>query len=93
MKLRRANLLTTLVILALLVYACVSLLRMREKLAAAERTAAELQAQVESLEKSNAALEYAVDNADDPEILESVARDKLGLVMPDDRVFIAPAGE
>lgn len=66
---------------------------MREKLAAAERTAAELQEQVESLEKSNAALEYAVDNADDPEILEGVARDKLGLVMPDDRVFIDPAGE
>ncbi len=93
MKRRRAYLLTVLVIAALILYAGIRLVRMQQKLADAERTAGELQAEVEQLEKSNAALEYAVENADDPDVLESVARDKLGLVKPDDRVFIDPAGD
>ncbi len=92
MRLRRADILTLLVILALLVYAGVRLVLMQQRLDNAEKTAGELQAEVEELEKSNAALEYAVENADDPEVLEGVARDKLGLVKPDDRVFIDPAG-
>lgn len=93
MKRRRAYLLTVLVIAALILYAGVRLVLMQQKLADAEKTADELQAEVEQLEKSNAALEYAVENADDPDVLESVARDKLGLVKPDDRVFIDPAGD
>ncbi len=92
MRLRRADILTLLVILALLIYAGVRLVLMQQRLDDAEKTAGELQAEVEELEKSNAALEYAVENADDPEVLEGVARDKLGLVKPDDRVFIDPAG-
>ena len=92
MRLRRADILTLLVILALLVYAGVRLVLMQQRLDDAEKTAGELQSEVEELEKSNAALEYAVENADDPAVLEGVARDKLGLVKPDDRVFIDPAG-
>ncbi len=93
MKLRKANALTLLVIAALLVYAGVRIVQMQTKLADAAKTQSELNAQVEELEKSNAALEYAVENADDPEIIEGVAREKLDLVMPDDRLFIDPAGE
>lgn len=92
MKLRKASWLTLPVIAALLLYAGISLVRMRGKLAEAERTQAELQAQVTELEKGNAALEYAVENADDPDVIADVARDKLGLVMPDDKLFIDPAG-
>lgn len=92
MKLRKANALTLLVIVALLLYAGISLFRMQQKLTEAERTQAELETQVSDLEKSNAALEYAVENADDPDVIAGVARDKLGLVMPDDKLFIDPAG-
>lgn len=93
MKLRKANILTLLVIAALLVYAGVRIVQMQGKLAEASRTQSELDAQVEELERSNAALQYAVENADDPEVIEGVARDKLDLVKPDDRLFIDPAGE
>lgn len=93
MKLRKANWLTMLVIAALLVYAGVRLWQMRGKLAEAEQTKTELEQQVQELEKSNAALEYAVENADDPDVIAGVARDKLGLVMPDDHLYIDPAGE
>lgn len=93
MKLRKANWLTMLVIAALLVYAGVRLWQMRGKLAEAEQTKTELEQQVQELEKSNAALEYTVENADDPDVIADVARDKLGLVMPDDHLYIDPAGE
>lgn len=92
MRLRKANWLTLLVIAALLIYAGVRIVQMQGKLAEASRAQAELDAQVEELEKSNAALEYAVENADDPDVIAGVARDKLGLVMPDDRLFVDPAG-
>lgn len=92
MRLRKANWLTLLVIAALLIYAGVRIVQMQGKLAEASRAQAELDAQVEELEKSNAALEYAVENADDPDVIAGVARDKLGLVMPDDRLYVDPAG-
>lgn len=87
MKLRRSGVLVSLVILALLAYACVSLWGLHQKLQDAARTEAELQQEVTALESQNAALQYAVENADDPEVIAGVARDKLGLVMPEDRIF------
>lgn len=87
MKLRRSGVLASLVILALLVYACVSLWGMHQKLQNAAQTQAELQREVTALEGQNAALEYAIENAEDPEVIAGVARDKLGLVMPDDQIF------
>ena len=87
MKLRRSGIFTSLVILALLVYAFVSLWGMRQKLQDAAQLEAELQQEVTVLESQNASLQYAIENAEDPEVIAGVARDKLGLVMPDDRIF------
>lgn len=93
MKLRKANWLTLLVIAALLVYAVVRLFQMQTRLTEAERTQTQLDAQIEELEKTNAALEYAVENADDPDVIADIARDKLGLVMPDEKIFVDAAGD
>lgn len=87
MKWRKANILTLMVIAALMVYACVSLLRLRQKVAEAAETELRLQQELAELESQNAALEYAVENAEDPEVIAGVARDKLGLVMPDEQIF------
>ena len=35
----------------------------------------------------NAELEYDIEHAGDPEIIAEIARDKLGLVMPDEKIF------
>jgi len=93
MKLRKANLPVLIVIAALIVYACVSLIQMKGKLAEAVSVEKQLQQERTELEKENAALEYAVENADDPGVIEDVARDKLGLVKPGDRIFVDPDGE
>lgn len=87
MKRRKVNVLSLAVILALVIYACVSLAGLRQKLELAERTEAELQQQLAELESQNAALQYALENADAPGVLEDVARDQLGLVLPEDKVF------
>lgn len=92
MKLRRAGWLTWVVILGLMAYACISLLNMRSKVAAAGRTEAELREKVTQIQEENAALEYAIENQNDPDTIEDIARSELGLVMPDDILFY-DAGE
>lgn len=92
MKFRRAGWLTWIVILGLMAYACISLLTMRSKVAEAERTESELREQVAQIQEENAALEYAIENQNDPDTIEDIARSELGLVMPDDIIFY-DAGE
>ena len=87
MKLRRASWLTALVIVGLIAYACIALMNMRTKVAQASETEAELREQVEEIQEANAALQYAIDNRYDDKTIEDIARDKLGLVMPDEVIF------
>ena len=91
-KFRSAGWLTALVIAGLMAYGCITLMTMRSKVAEAARTEAKLQSQVDTILETNASLRYAIDNQDDPGTIEDIARDKLGLVMPDERIFY-DAGE
>ena len=92
MKFRSAGWLTALVIAGLMAYGCITLMSMKSKVAEAARTEAQLQSQVDTILETNASLKYAIDNQDDPDTIEDIARDKLGLVMPDERIFY-DAGE
>lgn len=92
MKFRSAGWLTALVIAGLMAYGCITLMNMKSKVADAAKTEAQLQAQVDTILETNASLRYAIDNQDDPDTIEDIARDKLGLVMPDERIFY-DAGE
>lgn len=92
MKFRSAGWLTALVIAGLLAYGCITLLNMKTKVADATKTEAQLQAQIEAIQESNASLQYAIENQDDPDTIEDIARDRLGLVMPDEQIFY-DAGE
>ena len=87
MKLRRASWLTALVIVGLIAYACIALMNMRTKVAQASETEAELREQVEEIQEANAALQYAIDNRYDDKTIEDIARDKLGLVLPEEKIF------
>ena len=87
MKLRRASWLTGLVIVGLIVYACIALMNMRTKVAMASETEAELRQKAEEIQETNAALQYAIDNRYDEKTIEDIARDKLGLVLPDEVIF------
>ena len=87
MKLKRSSIFIKIVILALIVYAAITLVSAKNRIAAAQADQAALQAQVDAALRENAALEYDVAHAGDPETIESIARTKLGLVMPGEKIF------
>ena len=87
MKLKRASIFTKIVILALIVYATAALVNTRGRVAAAEADRAALQAKVDVALRENAELEYDIEHAGSPEIIAEIARSKLGLVMPGEKIF------
>lgn len=92
MKLRPSHWLTVVVILCAIAYALVALSNMRTKVAEANEAQALLQEQVEQIQEENAALQYAIDHRNDESTIEDIARDRLGLVLPDEKIFY-DAGE
>ena len=87
MKVKKASLLSKVVILALLIGAATGLLSMRSQLQTAQDDLADAQKQVEEQKQINADLADAVENSNDPERQADLARDKLGLVEPGEYVF------
>lgn len=87
MKLKKASIFTKIVILALILYAGVSLSGTKDRIARAEAERAELQAQVDAALQENAELRYDIEHAGDPETIAEIARTKLGLVMPGEKIF------
>ena len=87
MKTKKAGILTKLVVLALLIAAATALLNLRSQILTAQKDLAEAQAQVAAQTQVHADLADAVENSDDPERQADIARSKLGLVAPGERVF------
>lgn len=48
----------------------------------------EIQQQVDELKKENEDMEYAIDNSEDESVIEDIARAELGLVYPEEKVFV-----
>ncbi|MCI6359611.1 MAG: septum formation initiator family protein [Oscillospiraceae bacterium] len=87
MKFKKAGIITKIVIAALLVYAVVSLVTVRSKTAALNAQTQQLQQQVTDMTQSNAELEYKIEHSEDADTIEEIARDKLGLVKPGEKIF------
>ena len=87
MKLKRSSIFTKIVILALIVYAAISLTTTKSRIATAEADRVLLQAKVDAALQENAELEYDIAHAGDPETIAEIARSKLGLVMPGEKIF------
>ena len=87
MKFKKAGIITKIVIAALLVYAVVSLVTVRSKTAALNAQTQQLQQQVTDMTQSNAELEYKIEHSEDSDTIEEIARDKLGLVKPGEKIF------
>ena len=87
MKLKRSSIFTKIVILALIVYAAISLSTTKSRIASAEEDRLVLQAKVDAMLQENAELEYDIAHAGDPETIAEIARTKLGLVKPGEKIF------
>ena len=79
---KKAGLSTKLVVLALLIGLSVTLLDMRSQLQKAQSQKTALEHQVQAQAQINADLRDAVQNKDDPQRQEDIARNALGLVKP-----------
>ncbi len=89
MKRKKAGIFTKIIILALLVYAVVSLVSLRSQIEAAQTEQQLLQQEIDNLASSNAEMRYDIENSDSDSVKEDIARDKLDLVLPDEQIFYA----
>ena len=87
MRFKPAGFLTKLVVLALLIYMTTSLLDLREKIQGVQAQRDELAQQVADQKLENDRLAEAIENSEDPEMLEQVARDR-GLVKANEELYI-----
>lgn len=87
-KTKKAGLLTKVVVLALLAYMATALLNLQGQIRTTRAEEESLSRQVAVQAQTNADLADAVANPNDPERIADIARDKLGLVAPGEKVFI-----
>ncbi len=75
------------VIAALLAYAVLRYCAVKSSLEEAEIARRTLSSEVQALREESAALKSALDSGPDDEEIEKLARDRLGLVLPDETIF------
>ena len=88
MRLKRSGVGTKILILVLLVAAVTALLSMRTQLATAQSERDVLRAQVQAQVEQNSALADAIAHSNDPEYIANIARNRLGLLEPDELRFV-----
>ena len=88
MQVKKAGFLTKIVVLALLIAASVSYLRMQGMIANAQEELNTLRYQVADQTQVNADLRDAVEHSTDPNRQYDIARNELGLVAPGEKVII-----
>lgn len=86
-RLKRAGIITKIVIVALMVYAIATTISVRSRTAAALEQKATLEKQVTQMAQENAELQYGIDHSGDEGTIEDIAREKLGLVKPGEIIF------
>ena len=86
-RLKQSSFLTRVIIVVLLVYMAITLLNLQSQIQDAEAQLLDYEEQIEEQEQINAQLQSDVENGTDEEELEDIARYKLGLVEPGEKVF------
>ena len=87
MKFVKSSLLVKLVILILVVYATVTLVRLRSQINEKDAGVKGRTSSIASTQQENDRLQSSIDALDTPEGLEQVARDQLGMVSEGEIVF------
>lgn len=81
------GLLLKILCLILVVYMALTFLHVRRRISDTKNTIETLTQQVNDQTQTNTELSNAIENRDDPSYIEDIAREKLGLVTSNDRVF------
>ena len=84
---KKAGLLVRLLVLLLVAYMIFLFWSVRQRISDTRAEIAQLTTQVADQIQTNTELQNAIENRDDPSFVEDVARERLGLVSPNDKVF------
>ena len=84
---KKVGLLGRVLLILLLAYMIYSLISVRQEISAAKAEVEILTEPLAEQEQYNTELSNAIENRDNPDFVEDIAREKLGLVSPHDRVF------
>lgn len=87
MKLVRSSLLVKLLIAVVVIYAAVTLVRLRAQLSEQKQQAAELEQQITTVQQENNRIRDSIDRLDTDEGIEEAAREKLDMVDQDEIKF------
>ena len=84
---RTAGILLRIALVAILIYMIFLLVHVRQQITATPAEIRTLTEEVADQTQTNTELTNAIENRDDPAFLKDVARERLDLVTPNDRVF------
>jgi len=84
---KRSGIFTKVIIFALVTYAVFNLISIRGRIEATREEVGIVRRAVAELERSNAELEYEIENYGDPDVIAAIARARLGLILPGEIVF------
>ena len=87
LRAKKVGLLVKIALLILLAYLIITLVNVRQQIGDAHAAIETLTEQVNDQTQANTELSNAIENRNDPSYLEDVARERLGLVATNDRVF------
>ena len=87
LRAKKVGLLVKIALLILLAYLIITLVNVRQQIGDAHAAIETLTEQVNDQTQANTELSNAIEIRNDPSYLEDVARERLGLVAPNDRVF------
>ena len=87
LRAKKVGLLVKIALLILLAYLIITLVNVRQQIGDAHAAIETLTEHVNDQTQANTELSNAIENRNDPSYLEDVARERLGLVAPNDRVF------
>ena len=87
LRTKRAALVGKIILVILLAYMVFMLVSVRQQISHVKTEIATLTEEVAEQTQANTELSNAIENRDDPSYLQDLAREKLNLVSPNDRVF------
>lgn len=87
MRFKHSSLMMKIVLLALVVYAAVTLVSLQAQVTEKNAEAAELQSAIETEKQENLRLQQAIDNQGTDEGVQAAAREKLGWVSKGEIIF------
>ena len=86
-RFKRSGLLAKIIIVAALLYVAISLLTLHSQIAGAQAELDSLAAQAEKQRQINAGLESSIEDSSGANQTQEAARDRLGLVLPNEKVI------